>query len=273
MQFGANLRRTGAREMVEIEKGSEDQEGEVTTETLNRVYEQPALRQATGETIRPGGLALTDKALALCTLPPGARVLDVGCGSGATVEHLRAHHSLIAFGLDLSAMLLQSGHRQNPTLPLVQASGERVPFASGQLDAIIAECSLSVMANANQVLKEFKRALKADGLLILSDVYARNPDGLSALQHLPPDTCLSGAISQVQLSERLQAHGFQITLWQDHSAALRQLAVQLIMAHGSMQQFWQQTASAGAASEIERATAKIKPGYYLLLARKGAASR
>ena len=30
-----------------------------------------------------GGLTLTDRALALCGLPEGARVLDVGCGVGS----------------------------------------------------------------------------------------------------------------------------------------------------------------------------------------------
>ena len=44
------------------------------------MYEHTAIREATGDIIRPGGLALTDRALALCQLPAGARVLDVGCG-------------------------------------------------------------------------------------------------------------------------------------------------------------------------------------------------
>ena len=248
----------------------------MTPETALGIYEQPALREVTGAAIRPGGLALTDKALALYALPAGAKVLDVGCGAGATVERLREYYHFAALGLDLSASLLQFGHHQNATLPLLQAEGEHLPVGRGLLDAVIAECSLSVMGDADQALDEFRRVLKAGGLLILSDIYARRPEGVPALRYLPPGSCLSGAISQAQIADRLRAHGFQLTLWQDHSDTLKQLAVQLIFAHGSMQSFLQQIASgadsadgSAVGAEIERATRTARPGYYLLLAQKG----
>ena len=53
---------------------------------------QPAGPGAT--CLRPGGLELTDRIVALARLPRGARVLDVGCGSGATVAHLADRHGL-----------------------------------------------------------------------------------------------------------------------------------------------------------------------------------
>ena len=48
---------------------------------------------------RPGGFELTDRALALARLSAGARVLDVGCGLGASVAHLVDHCGLRAVGL------------------------------------------------------------------------------------------------------------------------------------------------------------------------------
>jgi arsenite methyltransferase len=230
------------------------------------LYEQPALREPAGNVIRPGGLALTDTALALCALPPGARVLDVGCGTGATVEHLRARHGLAAFGLDLSAALLRahSGGEDFPR-PLIQAPAERLPVGAGQFDALLAECSLSAMAETDRVLAEFERVLRPGGMLIVTDLYARNADAVAAA-----DTSLSGARSQAQIAERLQAHGFQITLWQDHSAALKQLAVQLIMTQGALPPCWPATTTAATAERGPLAL-KVKLGYYLLLARKGGA--
>jgi SAM-dependent methyltransferase len=237
------------------------------------VYEQPALRAAmaaaSGATLRPGGLALTDVAIACCALPAGAWVLDVGCGTGTTVDHLRTRYHLNALGLDLSANLLAESREHGAALPLMQADGERLPLCSDQLDAIMAECSLSVLADVDQALAEFRRVLKPGGALMVTDVYARNAEALAALGQWPADTGLSGARSQAQIAEQLRAHGFQIKLWQDHTAALKQLAVQLIFEHGSLPAFWQQTAPAGTAPGMERATAQIKPGYYLLLARKG----
>ncbi len=49
---------------------------------------------------RPGGMKLTDRTLAAATLPPGAAVLDVGCGAGATAAHLVDKHGLRLTGLD-----------------------------------------------------------------------------------------------------------------------------------------------------------------------------
>ncbi len=43
-----------------------------------RVYEQASLREALGDTLRPGGFALTERALAVCALPAGARVCLLG---------------------------------------------------------------------------------------------------------------------------------------------------------------------------------------------------
>jgi ubiquinone/menaquinone biosynthesis C-methylase UbiE len=177
-------------------------------------------------------------------------------------------HRLVAFGLDASMLPLQSGRRRNAALSLLQAPGERLPIADQQLDAIFAECSLSVMADADWALEEFGRTLKGDGILILSDIYARNPNGVSALRRLPSNSCLSGALSQQQVADKLHTHGFHIVAWEDHSDAMKHLAAQLILACGSMQQFWQRAAPGDGAEDIQQAVQQAKPGYYLLIARK-----
>jgi arsenite methyltransferase len=240
----------------------------VVTETCH-VYEQSALRQVLGDIIRPGGLTLTDRALAWCALSAGARVLDVGCGPGATIEHLRAVHHLDAFGFDSSALLLQSGRRKNAALLFAQAPGERLPLAAGQLDAVIAECSLSVMADPDRALAEFRRVLQDKGTLILSDVYARNPDGIPALRRLPVESCLSGAMSRQQIAAKLRAAGFDIILWEDHADALKHLTTQFIMSYGSMPQFWQRMTPPGETVDIHQTIRQAKLGYYVLMARKG----
>ena len=67
-----------------------------------RPYESETVRAVTGPAIRPGGLALTRRAAEVCGLGPGARVLDVGCGTGATVQCLQAEFGAAAIGMDLS---------------------------------------------------------------------------------------------------------------------------------------------------------------------------
>jgi arsenite methyltransferase len=232
------------------------------------VYEGAAIREATGDVIRPGGLALTDGALTLCQLPAGARVLDVGCGPGVTVEHLIVQHHLAAFGLDVSALLLQSGKGRNMALPLAQAQGERLPVRNESLDAILSECSLSLVTDVDQALAEFRRALRSGGYLVVSDVYARNPDGIAALRCLPVESCVRGALLRGEMIEQLCMHGFEISAWQDHSDALQQFAAQLIWAHGSMAQFWCRATCRTDPVEIQKAIVQSRPGYFLLVAQK-----
>ena len=228
------------------------------------VYENPTLREALGDVLRPGGLALTDEALTACGLPPAARVLDVGCGAGATVTHLRDHHGLAAVGIDASARLLAAGRSQGRTLPLALARGERLPIGDGALDAVLAECSLSVMADVDAALAEFRRVLKPGGRLVLADLYTRVPDTPPRPQERSPISCLRGALSRPQLEGKLAEQGFHLVTWQDRSAALKVLAARLILAGISPAQFW-----GGTCGDAAGAIARVKPGYYWLVAGRG----
>lgn len=193
----------------------------------------------------------------------GARVLDVGCGLGATVHYLRAL-GYRAVGVDLSWRLLQTGRQRNPAAPLLQAAGEQLPLPTAHFDAVLTECSLSVMGNADAALAECYRVLAPDGYLLASDIYARNPAGIARLRELPLTSCLSGAMSQAKFTAKLLAHGFQLVRWEDHTEQLRQKAAQ-----GALTGLWQCAPVAGLdALDLQLIIAKAKPGYFLLVARK-----
>ncbi|MBK8900942.1 MAG: class I SAM-dependent methyltransferase [Anaerolineaceae bacterium] len=229
------------------------------------VYELPGVQRVTGNTIRPGGLALTQRALALAKLPAGAQVLDVGCGAGATLDFL-AELGLQILGMDPSRKLLLQGNGRSPHLPLTQGRGETLPFAAHTFDALLAECCLSLMDDAATALAEFARVLRPGGTLILSDMLAGNPAGIAAARQLPLSCCVSGAFSQAQIEALLAEAGFAISYWEDNKEALKQLTVQIIWEYGSLANFW------GCAGEdgmgVETAVSTLKPGYFLLLAKK-----
>lgn len=233
-----------------------------------RLYERPALREAAGDVIRPGGLTLTDRALGLCRLRARSTILDVGCGPAVTVEHACAALDYHAIGLDPSSVLLQSGRRRNAAIPLIQARGQGLPIADHCLDAILAECSLSLMGNVDHALIEFRRVLRPGGYLVVSDIYARDPGGTAALRRLSIDSCLRSALPQAEIVDRVQAQGFQIGLWEDHTHALKSFAAQLIWSNGSLAQFWCRAASGRVDPQAaQHAIAQAKPGYYLLIAQ------
>lgn len=231
-------------------------------------FEQDAIRRVTGATIRPGGLALTDHALDCCALPKGARVLDVGCGAAATVEHLARRRGFDAVGLDRSATLLAAGRARCRDLRLIRARGEDLPFPCGTFDAVLAECVLSLVPGIDRALAAFSRVLRDGGALVVSDMLARAPEGQPA-PPLPIVTCLGGALSFEGLVPALAAHGLDLVLWEDHTRALKELAARLIFEYGSLAQFWTCTASgAGTGAAMQTAVAGVKPGYFLLIAHK-----
>ena len=139
------------------------------------LYESANMRSVTGRTIRPGGFELTERAASLSRLPPGARVLDLGCGVGATVEYLQTEHRFDAVGLDLSALLLKEGKRDVPGSNLVRGNICRLPFSDGRFDGVWSECVFSLLDDPVRALEECKRVLKKGGTLILTGRVREKP--------------------------------------------------------------------------------------------------
>ncbi len=233
-------------------------------------YERIAAGGAKDSVIRPGGVALTGRALSLCAFPPCARLLDVGCGTGATVEYLTGQHGFLAAGVDPSLPMLAHGRARNPLLPLVRAAAEGLPFFDGEWDGVFAECSLSLTRDPDAALRECRRVLKPGGKLILSDVYVRNARAITELRALSGHSCLTGALSYDELMGKLGNCGFIVSTWEDHSPALKYFAAQLIFSQGSAQAFWCSLAGADPVdgSRVEQAVSHAKFGYFLAVAEK-----
>jgi ubiquinone/menaquinone biosynthesis C-methylase UbiE len=202
---------------------------------LGNVMIEPEKRLFTEQDgiMRPGGFGLTDRMLQLCAFKPGDRVADIGCGFGATVEYLRQSYGIDALGIDPSASSLAQGLRRNLFLPLSTASAEDLPFESGTLDGILAECSLSVIANKEQALAECCRALRPGGTLAVTDVYARNTEALDTVRGIPLPFGITGIMTQDTMTAMVRRHGFSLTTWEDHSQVLKQFLFQAIMEEDS----------------------------------------
>lgn len=231
-----------------------------------RLYETDALRQATGDTLRPGGMALLREAMKQIDWPPGARVLDIGCGIGSTAAYLRRAHGLEAMGLDLSARLLEEGAARHPGIPLLRGRAEALPVADGVLAGLTCECVLSLTCDPAGALREFHRVLKPGGRLLLSDLYRRR--NLEKDAH-PGNCCLTGAFNREQLLGYLHGAGFNVQLWQDRSHLLAELAARLVLLHGSMTAFWAQFSAEGDGRSLQESVQAIRPGYFLVIADKG----
>ena len=98
-------------------------------------------------------------------IPPGARVLDVGCGTGfSTVLLSRAGYNTA--GVDISSLFLQEGG-QHGEADFVAADAEGLPFPSATFGAVVAFEFIEHVADVPAVLTEFIRILKPGGILML----------------------------------------------------------------------------------------------------------
>jgi ubiquinone/menaquinone biosynthesis C-methylase UbiE len=223
--------------------------------------------QDRGEIFRPGGLDLTRETLAYCQFPPRARIVDVGCGSGATVQFLTADCNLDAIGFDASEAVIERGKQRYRDLPIFAGSGERLPVQDGFVDGVFMECVLSLMS-VDLALAEAYRVLGAGGRLIVSDVYFRN-----APQHqqapLPNCSCLPSASTKEVMLTKLSEHGFTTVFWQDRSELIKALLFETIMRYGSAKEFWNCLLPGTDLSCAMREQVKRwRLGYYLLIAAR-----
>ena len=199
-------------------------------------------------TNRPGGFLITDRALNFCNFPAKAKILDLGCGTGATVEHVINNYGFNISGLDKN--LAKVGNQKK----LIVASANNIPYADAKLDGVLMECSLSMMENPVAVLKECHRILKMDGRLIISDVYAQGePARLKG--------CLNRVDTKNDILEMLFQNGFKQELFEDYSPYLKATWGQMIFEKGACEFY----CSLGVDIDTMK---RIKCGYYLIIARK-----
>ncbi|MCE5334401.1 MAG: methyltransferase domain-containing protein, partial [Desulfobacteraceae bacterium] len=201
-----------------------------------------------------------------------SRLLDVGCGTGATVEHLLRRFGFRAAGVDPSPSMLAMARAGHRSLCLIGARGESLPFSDCFWDGILAECSLSLARDPDGFVRECFRVLKSGGRLILSDIYLRNTETDQPLRALSADCCLGGALPRESLGSILVAAGFVVLAWEDHSPALKHFVGQLILSGVFPPQFPGRFTGSGCRviSPLEGAIAEARPGYFLAIAEKPA---
>jgi arsenite methyltransferase len=214
---------------------------------------------------RPGGLELTARAITLARLGAGATVLDLGCGAGDSVRYLHTL-GIDAMGIDCDASSGNGSRRGLVPYPHVVAKAEALPFPESSVHGVLAECSLSLIEDQERVLAECARVLKDGGRLMISDLYAREPEGIGAVRALN-GSCVSSMIVREELEARLARCGFRVEVWEDHSRALRESAARFILENGSLEGLWACEAE-DSAEAIQAAMHAVRAGYFLLVAMR-----
>jgi 2-polyprenyl-3-methyl-5-hydroxy-6-metoxy-1,4-benzoquinol methylase len=107
-------------------------------------------------------------------IAPGKRVLDVGCGIGIWVHHLRERGANVT-ACDLSDSAVQLTSRRVALFDLraavAQGNAEQLPFADGSFDHVNCQGVIHHTPNTAACLREFHRILKPGGTLSFSVYY------------------------------------------------------------------------------------------------------
>jgi ubiquinone/menaquinone biosynthesis C-methylase UbiE len=104
----------------------------------------------------------------------GARVADLGCGSGVFTNLL---HELgfEPIGLDISPKLIALGRRKYPDVEFLEGDAEHLPFPSASLDGVLLSGLVHHFPDPSRCVAEVFRVLKPGGTFVAFDPNRMNP--------------------------------------------------------------------------------------------------
>ncbi|KAI8475870.1 MAG: S-adenosyl-L-methionine-dependent methyltransferase [Monoraphidium minutum] len=121
---------------------------------------------------------MVDQLTAMTGLDTANRLIDVGCGHGATALHLA--RALGCRAVEQAALLAQQ-QGLGARAEFVVADGQRPPYGDGQFDLAVSVESAAYMPDKKLFISELARMLQPGGRLLLAD-FCRADGDLSASQ-------------------------------------------------------------------------------------------
>jgi len=103
----------------------------------------------------------------------GARVLDVGCGSGYFLHRLREYGAGDCVGIDLLEERIAAGRERYPALDLRVGSATELPFEDGSFELVSQFTCLSSIVDDDArraAAREMRRVAGADGWVLSFDM-------------------------------------------------------------------------------------------------------
>lgn len=144
--------------------------------------------------------------------PAGARVLDVGCGTGVLTRRVARWSNVgSVVGVDVAPSLLDRARALCAALPNVafeEGDATALPFADASFDVVVLDSTISHVPDAGRAVAEAARVLRPNGVLAVFDGdYSTTTVALG--EHDPLQACvdamMSGSLTDAWLMRRLPA--------------------------------------------------------------------
>jgi ubiquinone/menaquinone biosynthesis C-methylase UbiE len=193
------------------------------------LYASAWARLLLGESLHPGGMALTGRLGRLMGVGPRTRLLDVAAGRGGSAMQLAREFGCEVVGVDYGAANAAAAGRLARSAGLegrvafVAGDAERLPFTDCKFDVVMCECAFCTFPDKPAAAAELARALRPSGVVGLADLVRRGrlPAELDDL--LAWIACIADARTPEEYARHLAAAGFEVTAMEDHDQALADL--------------------------------------------------
>lgn len=117
---------------------------------------------------------IIDAVVRLGQLKPGARIADLGCGSGAFTVPLR-ERGFVPVGLDISPKLIALAREKFAGIEFLEGDAENLPFPDASLDAVLLSGLVHHFPDPRRLAAETWRVLKPGGRFVAFDPNRMNP--------------------------------------------------------------------------------------------------
>jgi len=117
---------------------------------------------------------LIDMIVRLSGLPSGARVVDLGCGSGVFTNLLQ-RRGYRCSGVDLSPKMIAIAQTKFSGIDFIEGDIERLPFADASFDGVMLSGVLHHLPDRSRCAAEVFRILRPGGKFVAFDPNRMNP--------------------------------------------------------------------------------------------------